>query len=55
MIADDHRAPFRAAQMPKNLRALAIKSFAKFYVWRDWMRPPITFHMSIRLDVAHDG
>ena len=54
VIANDNRARLRAAQMPKNLRALAIESVAKFYVWRDGVRPPIAFHMPISSDVAHN-
>src|SRR5882724_6254563 len=55
MVADYDRARFCAAQVPENLRALAIKSFAEFHIWRDRLRPPIAFHMPIRLDIAHDG
>jgi hypothetical protein len=54
VIANDNRVRLRAAQMPKNLRALAIESVAKFYVWRDGMGPPIAFHMPISSDVAHN-
>jgi hypothetical protein len=54
VIADDNRARLRAAKMPKNLRALAIKSVAKSYVWRDGMGPPIAFHMPISSDVVHN-
>ena len=55
MFADDDCVWFVVAEMPKNLRGLAIKSFAELDIWRNRLRPPIAFHMSILFDVAHDG
>jgi hypothetical protein len=55
MSADDNGTRVFAAKMPKDLRALAIKSFAKFDIWRDRLQPPVIFDMSILFDVAHEG
>jgi hypothetical protein len=55
MIPDDYRARLFADHFAKNLRALAVKAFAKLNVDRNWMRPPILLHMSILFDVAHVG
>jgi hypothetical protein len=35
------------------LRALAIKALAELHVWRDWLLPPVVFHVSIFSNVAH--
>src|SRR5712691_12590093 len=53
MFADEHGTRLFAAKFPENLRTLAIKPFAKLDVWRDRIRPPVRFDMSIRPDVAH--
>ena len=55
MSADDNGPRVFAAKMPKNLRGLAIKSFAKFDICRDRLRPPVAFDMSISCYVAHEG
>jgi hypothetical protein len=55
MSADDNGTRIFAPEMPKDLRALAIKSFAKFHIWRDRVHPPVAFDMSILFDVAHEG
>src|SRR5260370_5559099 len=54
MFADKNGTRLLAAKFPENLRALAIKPFAKLDVCRDRIRPPVPFDMSIRPDVAHD-
>src|SRR5438874_9548574 len=54
MFADKNGTRLLAAKFPEDLRALAIKPFAKLDVWRDRIRPPVPFDMSIRPDVAHD-
>ena len=55
VFTDHNCARFFADQFAKNLRALAVKSFAKFHIFRDWLRPPIAFNVSILSDVAHKG
>jgi hypothetical protein len=55
MFADHNCLLSLTTEMAKNLRGLAIKAFAKLHVRGDRMRPPITLHMSIRLNVAHFG
>jgi hypothetical protein len=55
MSADDDGTRIVAAKLPKDLRALAIKSFTKFHIWRDRLRPPIAFDMPILSNVAHEG
>ncbi len=53
VLTDHNRLSLTAAEMTKNLRGLAIKSFAKLHVRWNRMRPPIAFNMSILSDVAH--
>ena len=53
MFADDDCARFFASEKSKNLRALAIKAFAELHIRRDWLPPPIVFHVSIFSNVAH--
>jgi hypothetical protein len=55
MVTNNNRARFLADHFPKNLRALAVEAFTEFHIWRNWVRPPILLHMSIRFDVAHVG
>src|ERR1700745_3166138 len=53
MFADDDRARLFASELSENLRALAIKPFAKCDVWRDRLGPPIAFDVPIFFNVAH--
>src|SRR5947207_15496282 len=53
MVADGDGTRLFVAQHAKNLRGLTIKSIAKLDVRWDRVVPPIVFHMSILLDVAH--
>jgi hypothetical protein len=55
VITDHDGTGFLAPEMPKDLRALAIKSFAEFDIRRNRLRPPVVYHESICLDVAHAG
>ena len=55
VFTDHNCARFFADQLAKNLRALAVKSLAKFHIFRDRLRPPIAFNVSILSDVAHEG
>ena len=55
MFADNNRVRLLADEFAKDLRALAVETFAEFDVWRDRVRPPIFLHMSILFDVAHVG
>src|SRR5712692_721670 len=53
MVAEDERARFFVFEEAKDLRRLAIKSFAKLDIGRNRLRPPIVFYMSILFNVAH--
>ena len=53
VFADDDCARFFASELPKNLRALAIKAVAELHVRRDWFLPPIAIDASIFFNVAH--
>ena len=55
MLPDYDFARLFAAKMAKDLRALTIEAFTELDVWRNRLRPPITFHMSILFNVAHVG
>jgi hypothetical protein len=54
MVAHDHCARFFVSEKSENLRGLAIKAFAKLHVRRDWLPPPIVFHVAIFFNVAHE-
>src|ERR1043166_8504837 len=54
MFADDDCPGFFASQLPKDLRALAIKSLAECDIRRNRLRPPIAFDLPIFSNVAHD-
>ena len=54
MLADNDGACFFAPKLSKDLRALAIKSFAEFNIRWDRIRPPVTFDVSIFFNVAHE-
>jgi hypothetical protein len=49
---DDGMRPF-VSEKPKNLRAFAIEALAKVHARRDWLLPPVVFHVSILFNVAH--
>jgi hypothetical protein len=53
MFAKHDGAGAFVAQKSKNLRRLAIKSFAELHVRRNRLCPPIALYMSILFDVAH--
>src|SRR5712691_11926770 len=53
MLAEDDGARAFVAQKSKNLRGLAIESFAELHVRRNRFRPPIPLYVSILFDVAH--
>ena len=55
VFADHNCARSFADQLAKNLCALAVKSFAKFHIFRDRLRPPIAFYVPILSNVAHKG
>jgi len=55
VFADHNCARSFADQLAKNLCTLAVKSFAKFHIFRDRLRPPIAFYVSILSNVAHKG
>src|SRR5436309_14195479 len=46
MFADNNCVRLRADEFAKDLRALAVKTFAEFHVWRDRMRSPTLIRMS---------
>src|SRR4029077_12081812 len=47
VIAEDDRARFFADQLLEDLRALAVKAVAEFYVGRNRLQIPIVLYMSI--------
>jgi hypothetical protein len=53
MFADDHCARVFVSEKSENLRGLAIKALAKYYIRRDWFPPPIAFDVPIFSNVAH--
>ena len=53
VIAHDHGAGCFAAKVPKDLRALAIKSFAEDDVGRNRLRPPIAFNPALAVYITH--
>jgi len=55
MLAEHDGAGAFIAQKSKDLRSLAIETFAELHVWRNRLRPPIALYMSILFDVAHVG
>src|SRR5438046_10418826 len=55
VFTDHNCARFFADQFAKNLRALAVKSFAKFHISRSWMRTPLAFNLSLLSIVAYTG
>src|SRR5689334_14810814 len=50
VITDHDGTGFFAPELPKNLGALAIKSFTECDICRNRLRPPIVYHESICLD-----
>ena len=54
MFADNYGVRLFAPKLAEDLRGLAIESLAKLDIWRDRVRPPIGFDMSILSDVTHD-
>src|SRR5437763_16743303 len=47
-VFTNQNCPWRfVAELSEDLRALTIKSFVEFHVGRDWVGPPITFHVPI--------
>src|SRR6266478_8337075 len=44
VFADHNCARSSADQLAENLRALAVKSFAKLHIFWDRLRPPIVFN-----------
>src|SRR5262249_4380800 len=54
MPADNDSARFFAPKLSKDLRALAIKSFAEFDIRWDRILPPVTFYIWICSSGAHD-
>ena len=52
MFADDDSARSFAPKLSEDLGALAIKSFAKLDIRRNWLRPPVVFDASIFSNVA---
>src|ERR1700730_16250761 len=55
VIANSNRSRRFGAEVAKNLRSLAIKSFAKDHVRRNGLRPPIAFYAPLTIDVTHWG
>ena len=55
VFADHNCARSFADQLAENLGGLAIKSFAKLNILRNWLWPPIAFDVSIFSNVAHEG
>src|SRR5437899_1810571 len=55
MIANSNRSRRFGAEVAKNLRSLAIKSFPKDHVRRNGLRPPIAFYAALTIDVTHWG
>jgi hypothetical protein len=53
VLADNYGVRFFAPKLSEDLRGLAIKSFAKLNVVRNWLWPPIAFDASILPHVAH--
>src|SRR5205809_3954243 len=54
MFADDDCVWLFAPQLPKDLRALAVKALAKLDVRWDRLRPPVAFNLPIFFTVAHE-
>ena len=54
MVTDDDCARFFASEESKNLRGLALKTFAKYDIRRDRFPPPIVFDVPICFNVAHE-